>query len=217
MATIKRITGLVIGWCSTIDDTRENHECSHRGGTVAEVESDDSVDQKISIMVSACDSAAKHYDDYARTFAGLDTKAQGVTTVSGIVIAAVVSFFKDGGVVGLVKANHWWLVLILSVPITALIAIFISLWGSRVTEFVMPFDAPTAIADAETVLQTDAQEFSRNEIVTYYQGRLDHWKEAFESIASVTEQKAIMVARGQGVMFVSLVLLSVLFVVVLAK
>jgi hypothetical protein len=209
--------GLLIGWCSAVERPSEEVGSSDQDKAMTDREKSKPVEEKIKVVASACDSAAKHYDDYARTFVALDAKAQGTATTSGIVLAALATFFKDGDVSGLVRANHCWLLLVLAVPITALSAIVTSLWGARITEVVMPFDAPEQIADAEVVLGVDNENFTQNHVATFYQRRLEHWKEAFDSIATVMDLKAKKISIGQGFMFASLVLLIVIFVVVLVR
>ena len=60
------------------------------------------VQQKIAVLINACDVAAKHYDDYYKGFVALDGKAQGIATISGLVLAAIAAFldkvvFASGG------------------------------------------------------------------------------------------------------------------------
>ena len=42
---------------------------------------------KVSVVMNACDVAAKHYDDYYKGFVALDGKAQGIATISGLAYA----------------------------------------------------------------------------------------------------------------------------------
>jgi hypothetical protein len=209
------IKGLLSGLCSTVETNSQIDNPARP--PVMSGQPDGPLDEKITILASACDSAAKHYDDYAKSFVALDAKAQGAATISGIILAAFAAFFKDGDVAALAKTNHWWLFLILPVPITALTTVALSIWGAWIAEVTVPFDAPGQIADAETVLAVDDEAFSKNHVVTFYQKRLNHWKEAFESIVPVIGRKALRIQIGQGFMLTSLLLLLVLFVVVLLK
>jgi hypothetical protein len=209
------IKGLLVGLWSTVEPNLQTDTPARP--PAMSVQPDGPVDGKIKILASACDSAAKHSDDYAKSLVALDAKAQGAATISGIILAAFAVFFKDGDVAALAKTNHCWLFLILPVPIAALITVALSVWSAWIAEVTVPADAPGQIADAETVLAVDDGSFSKNHVVTFYQKRLNHWKEAFESIVPVMGRKALRIQIGQGFMLTSLLLLLVLFVVVLLR
>ena len=52
--------------------------------------------QMIAVLVDACANAARHYDSSHKGFVALDAKAQGVASVSGLVLAAIAAFSRDG-------------------------------------------------------------------------------------------------------------------------
>jgi hypothetical protein len=45
------------------------------------------ISDKIALAISASDNAAKHYEDYYKSFLGIDGKAQTNATISGLVLA----------------------------------------------------------------------------------------------------------------------------------
>ena len=172
---------------------------------------------KVAVALNACDNAAKHYDDYYKGFAALDGKAQATAAVSGLVLAAVAAFLKDGRVPALVSCSRWWILLILASPISALISVILALIGAKVTEVIVPFDSPEQIREAKDLAELDCGEFSQAHVLNYYRARLEHWINAIESIQSVVERKSCWILTGQIAMIVALVSLLVLYIVTLLK
>jgi hypothetical protein len=111
-------------------------------------------DQRIEVLISiaqtACDSAAKHYDDYYKSFAALDGKAQSTATVSGVVLATVVAFMNAGRLSPLLSTKgSCGYILVLSPAIGALLAVVISFAASKVMDITVPFAAADQIREAE--------------------------------------------------------------------
>jgi hypothetical protein len=189
------------------------------------------VQQKIAVVINACDVAAKHYDDYYKGFVALDGKARGIATISGLVLAAVAAFLKDGRVPVLAQRGSLWTALILAVPLLALAAVIASLWGARVTEVVRPFDAPSRILEAEDLVKLSCDQLSSGHILNYYSAQLAHWRGCLQSsesrvatgepvekivgIAESVEKKAARVLLAQRLMLAALALLTLLFAVIL--
>ena len=159
-------------------------------------QNDTCIRDKISVAISACDSAAKQYDDYAKSFIALDVKAQATTVISGLVLASIAAFVKDGRVAAL-HDSRWWILLILAAPVAALSGVVISVLGSHIREVIVPFDAPAQIHDIQNLTSIDCTEFSPEHVLLFHRERLTHWSEALKSIVEVTETKAMWVARGQ--------------------
>jgi hypothetical protein len=177
--------------------------------------------EKSAVLINACDLAAKHYDDYYKAFVALDGKAQGVATISGLVLAAIAAFLKDGRVPILAQRGYLWMFLILAAPVTALLAVIISLWGAKVTEIVEPFDAPNRISEAEELAKLDCDQFTQGHVVNYYLMQLERWRECLggtgntRGIKDSVDDKARCVLIGQRLMIAALALLIVLFATVL--
>jgi hypothetical protein len=178
---------------------------------------DKCVQGKVALAKDACDSAAKHYDDYYRSFASLDGKAQATATISGLVLAAMAAFVKDGRVSALVHSGHWWILMPLAPPVFSLASVIMSLVGAKVTEIVVPFDSPEQIREAKNLAKLPCTEFSQEHVLDYYRARLEHWIQAVESIAKAVESKASWILRGQIAMIAALVALLALYIVVLLK
>ncbi|RZU40348.1 hypothetical protein [Edaphobacter modestus] len=172
---------------------------------------------QLGVSTNACDSAAKQYEDYYKGFAALDTKSQSTATISGLVLAAVAAFVKDGRIPVLVSARHWWILLIVAPPVTALFSVIFALTGAKVTEVVVPFDAAEQIREAKDLAELDCEEFSLAHVLNYYNSRLDHWNNALASIESCVIDKAKWVLNAQITMIASLALLLALYVIVLLK
>jgi hypothetical protein len=172
---------------------------------------------KVAVAISAADSSAKHYEDYYKSFLGIDTKAQSNATISGLVLAATAAFIKDGRVTALAQSGRWWIVLVLLPPAFALLAVIVSLVGARITSIVFPFDAKEQIREAKHLADLDCNEFSQMHIRNYYLARLEHWEKALEDIEKKIATKAQWVLNGQRFMIASLSFLFILFIVVLSK
>jgi len=177
--------------------------------------------EKVPVLINACDVAAKTYDDHYKGFVALDGKAQGIATVSGLVLAAIAAFLKDGRVPALAKSGWWWIILIMAAPLAALMAAVISLLGAQVSSFIEPFDAPGRITEAEDLARLDCAQFDQERVLSYYLAQLERWRECLEGtekmvgIKKSVERKAAYVLCGQRLMILALFLLMVLFAVIL--
>jgi hypothetical protein len=172
---------------------------------------------KVAVALNACETAAKHYEDYGGAFTTLDGKAQATGIISGLVLAAVAAFFKDGKAPAIVSGKHCWIFLVLAPPVLALAAVITSLLGARVTEVISPFDSPEQIREAKNLADVDCVEFSQEHVLDYYRARLEHWLKALEGIRLVVRGKAKWILWCQRLMIASLVFLLVLYIVVLFK
>jgi hypothetical protein len=172
---------------------------------------------KVAVALNACDNAAKHYDDYYKSFTALDGKAQATAAVSGLVLAAIAAFAKDGRVPLIVSSAHVGIVVVLGAPVAALASVIICLFGARVTEVVVPFDSPEQIREAKNLADLGCEEFSQEHVLDYYRARLEHWITALESIESVLKRKASWTLGGQIAMIAALVFLLVLYTMTLLK
>lgn len=170
---------------------------------------------KVAVALNACDNAAKHYDDYYKSFASIDGKAQTTAAISGLVLAALAAFVKDGRVPPLVNSGHSWIFIILAAPVAALVSVITCLFGARVTEVVIPFDSQEQIREAKNLAELGCDEFSQQHILDYYHARLEHWITALESIESVVKRKACWILRGQIAMIAALSFLLILYVTIL--
>ncbi len=167
---------------------------------------------KIALLIDACNVATKQYEDYWSAFTSLDAKAMAIATISGIVLAAVVAFLKDGQAPAFARSNWVFMTIILAPPLIALVAVIASMLGARVTEVVEPFDAPERMREATNLAELDCEEFSRPHVADYYRAQLKHWSEAIVDIRLVVERKATSVLFGQWALIGALALLLVLFV-----
>lgn len=168
---------------------------------------------KIALLIDACETAAKHYQDYSDAFANLDTKASAIATIGGIILAAVVAFLKDGRVPAEAQRNYLFMMLIVASPVLALVAIIFSMFGAKVTEVVEPFDAPERMREAKNLAELDCDEFSPQHIIDYYRAQIDHWTKAIEDIKDVVRVKGNRVLYGQRVLIAALTVLVLVFVV----
>jgi hypothetical protein len=174
---------------------------------------DQRLDALISIAQNACDNAAKHYDDYYKSFAALDGKAQSTATVSGVVLAAVVAFMNAGRLSPLLSTKgDCGYVLVLSPAIGALLAVVVSFAASKVMDITVPFAAADQIKEAEDLARLPPNELSREHILGYQHARLSHWKDALSDIDSGVRKKARLVLWAQVLLVLTLFSLLTLFI-----
>jgi hypothetical protein len=170
-------------------------------------------DALISIAQTACDSAAKHYDDYYKSFAALDGKAQSTATVSGVVLAAVVAFMNAGQLRPLLLGRgSCGYFLVLSPAIGALLAVLVSFAASKVMDITVPFAAADQIKEAEDLAGLSQDELSREHLLSFHRARLNHWKDALADIDSGVRKKAVLVLWAQILLVVTLFFLLSLFI-----
>lgn len=177
----------------------------------------------ISLLQNACDVASKQYDDYYKSFAALDAKAQGTATVSGLVLAAMAAFLKDGRIPVIAKSGVRGFILILLPPTFALLAVVVSLWAARIMDIVEPFGSTQRTRDAINLSKQDPDLMSNEQVFIYYREQLKDWEKTFDGdgkttgIVEAVNNKGILVHWGQILMVSSLCLLLILFVEVLIK
>lgn len=171
---------------------------------------------KVAVLVDACASAAKHYENYHQRVVVLDTKAQGVATVSGLVLAVTAAFSKEGRPPILVH-SWWWLALVLAIPVLALAAVMVSMRGALVGEMSAPFDAPSNMRAAESVRIAINDQSNTERIFAYYTSQLELWRESLDGtknssgMKNSVKRKAQYVSVGQRLLMTALALLTVLF------
>ncbi|MGA7242188.1 MAG: hypothetical protein WBX19_03345 [Terracidiphilus sp.] len=171
---------------------------------------------KTSLAISACENAAKQYEDYFRTFTSIDSKGQATATISALVLAAAAAFLKDEHVATLIRAGLWTLLVVVMPPVLSLISLIVALIGSKVTEAVIPFDSPEQIREARDLTELSNDEFTDEHVLKYYLGRLEHWIGAINSIDGVVRKKANWVLAAQLIMILALLSLLLLYFVILA-
>jgi hypothetical protein len=172
---------------------------------------------KVAVATSACENACQQYDDYYKSFSGLDGKAQATATVSGVALAAIAAFLQGGQVASLLHAGCWHSLAVLAPPSLALMSVILSLIGSKVTDVVVPFDSAERIQEAKDLAELDCSEFSQQHVLDYYRAQLEHWILALQSIDSAVETKARWILWGQISMICSLIGLVVLYILILHR
>lgn len=169
----------------------------------------------ITASAAACDNAAKQYDDYSKTFAALDSKAQAVVTMGGIILAAIVTLTNSGKLGGLAAAASW--------PVTALgvlnicmalICIGLGFYASRVMPVSVPFAAADQIKEVDDLIHLPAAEVSKEKLLGYHAARMKHWKASLTNISEAVERKARYVKWAQW--FIVATLAEGMFVLLLA-
>jgi hypothetical protein len=181
------------------------------------------LEQCLAVLQNACDVANNQYDDYYKSFAGLDAKAQATATLSGLVLAAIAAFLKDGRIPVLAKDGLLGWIAVLLPPILALFAVLVSLLASRIKDIATPFDSAQRIKDAIEISMQEPASMAREQIFIYYRKQLEYWQETFsgnedgEGIVQAVERKGRLVKRGQELMFSSLFFLLLLFIGVLVE
>lgn len=179
---------------------------------------DEHLEKQVALLTNACEAASKQYEDYYKSFAALDGKAQSTSTISGFLLASVVAFVNAGRLHSLLSSgctcNY---LLALLPPLLALSAVIVSIIGAKVRDVVIPFNFEEQIAEAEELLEIPREEFSGQHLLDYQRARISHWKEAIKDIDRAVSAKSAWVVRGQWLMVLALAFLLVLFAVTLAK
>jgi hypothetical protein len=166
-----------------------------------------------SIAESACDSAARQYDDYYKSFAALDGKAQSTATLGSAVLAAVVAVMNGGRLSGFLSNDHPCRYLLVTAPaVGALLTVIVGFYATRVTEITVPFAADEQIEEVEDLVRLPADELSKGHVLNYHRARLTHWKEALSGMSSAVSTKAKWVLCGHVLLVITLFLLLALFV-----
>jgi hypothetical protein len=169
------------------------------------------------VLVEACESASRQYDDYYRSFAGLDGKAQSTATASGIVLASVVASFNAGRMSSMLTSlGTFGYFIVLAPPISALISVILSLLAARATEVEIPFNAIDRMTEAENLAGLPLAEFTDLHVTNYYRERMKQWESSINDIAKKVEKKGKWVIRGQVMMTVAFALLIPLLIFLIA-
>lgn len=156
------------------------------------------LDILITASVAACDNAAKQYDDYGKTFGALDTKAQAVVTMGGVILAAIVTLTNSGRLGGLMAASSGPVIAlgVLTICMT-LACMALGFYASRVMPVSVPFAAHDQLQEVDDLLQLPAAEVSKEKLLGYHAARMKHWKVSLKNIAQAVERKAALVRVAQ--------------------
>jgi len=173
----------------------------------------DPVEMQIAVAKEASDNCAKQYDDYYKSFMGLDNKAQSAATVSGVVLAAFVAIVNSGHTKALLSSGCICSYLLLLAPaIGALVTVIVGLAASRVIEVTIPFAAIDQIGEAEALARIPIEEMSSSYVLSYHLERLTHWRIALADIDRSVLMKSRWVYAAQALLVLTLVFLLFLFV-----
>jgi hypothetical protein len=159
---------------------------------------DKRLDILITASVTACDNAARQYDDYGKTFSALDTKAQAVVTMGGVILAAIVTLTNSGRLGNLVAASSGLVITLGVLTICLTIACMaLGFYASRVMPVSVPFAAHDQIQEVDDLLQLPAEEVSKEKLLGFHAARMKHWKVSLRNIAHAVERKAFLVRCAQ--------------------
>ncbi len=175
----------------------------------------DDLKSKKALLADSCDSAAKQYDDYYKSFVGLDSKAQSIATVASIVLASVVAFVNAGQVKTILKClGGWGYLIILIPPILALGSVILSIVALWVAEVAIPFHALDQMKESADLSRLSSSEFSYEHIQSYYLTRHKQWEESLNDIEKKVSRKGCAVFWGQFFMIVTLLSLLIMFIII---
>lgn len=171
----------------------------------------------VALAESVCDSYAKQYEDYSKTFVALDAKAQATATIGGVLLATIVALANAGKLASLLKCGSVSGVLLaLSPALAAFVAICIALFASRARPVSAPYDAARQHKEFEDYMRLRA-EVDQETLLSFHAGRLNHWKTCLESVAKAVNEKGDQVARAQIAMVIAAVLTLVVSGVALTR
>jgi hypothetical protein len=170
----------------------------------------------VRIAEDACRSATAQYDDYYRSFVGLDGKAQAAGTVAGVVVGALVAFVNATRLSQLLsrEGSGCLHALLFASTLGALATVILSVLAMRVRDAVMPFAAEDQIAEAEDLAALSEATIPPDRVFRYYGGRLNHSKVALQDMSDHIESKARWVLATQIALSFTLASLLVLFLLI---
>ncbi|HEX5716846.1 MAG TPA: hypothetical protein VF179_11855 [Thermoanaerobaculia bacterium] len=198
--------------CRSKETCIKNVGC-HMVEDIVDIELGPRIERLISLIEVACDSASKQYDDYYKTFAALDGKAQSTATVSGVVLASVIAFVNAGRLSPLLSSTGvFGYLLVISPAVGALIAVIISLLASKVVKVSVPFSADVQIKEVEDLIDLPAQELSGDHVLSFYQSRLSHCEKSLANMAAGVGKKARLVFWAQVLLVSTLFILLTFFI-----
>jgi hypothetical protein len=170
------------------------------------------VELLIAVSTLASENSAKQYDDYSKTFVALDAKAQATATTGGVVLAAMVAFVNGGKLTDIMTSTPWGKAWVLIPVVGALITVVVSFFAAQVKSVNVPFAADQQVKEVERLSDLPAAEISREHVLGFHRGRLIHWKNALEDVASVVKTKGRRVLASQIVLLVTLGSVLALFI-----
>jgi len=154
----------------------------------------------LAVFQDAGKTAAGGYEDLAKAFSSLDTKAQIVTTVSGVAFGGLIALFNAGKVSTALKGDPaatalFALSTVLS--IAAIVAAFAVMWLRNLPE---PFPSVEQIQEARDLRNLGPDELSSEHQLDFHARRLADWQRVLEATSSVVARKAQLAKWAQGLL-----------------
>ena len=161
--------------------------------------------RRIDLLGAARENCARQYDDFYRTFASLDSKAQAVATLAGVQLAALVIFLREGNLVLLQsRFGDTAAVVLLVTLVVLLVAIAGAVAAMKVTSVPMPYQAAAEVDAVASLVLLQGEEFSDQVVINHLSEHNDAWKAILEGIENATSQKARSVAACQWTLLLGL-------------
>jgi hypothetical protein len=170
-------------------------------------------DALLEVLRDACESAGAQYDDYYKSFIGLEGKAQVAGTVGYVVMGAVAAFVNASHPTGFLPTDTPCVreMVTFGPAALALITVILSLSVLWVRSTVIPYAALEQIEEVEDLAKLPDDSVSAERIANYYRGRLQHLRDALNDIQKAVETKGSRLLVTQISLLVTLSSLLVLF------
>ncbi|MFN7940785.1 MAG: hypothetical protein U0X73_04255 [Thermoanaerobaculia bacterium] len=179
----------------------------------------DNPDQRrIALLEAAREHCARQYDDFFRTFASLDSKAQSVATLAGVQLAALLVFLREGNLAVLRAGFGDVAAIVLAVTLVVLLLVIAAAVAAmKVTSLPTPYQAAEEAEAVASLIALQGDELSDQVVVNHLSEHNEAWTSALVGIELATRRKARIVEACQWTLLVGLVgSASVLYLLVLA-
>lgn len=154
------------------------------------LDSDRATQLLIELIRDACATASAQYDDYYKSFVGLDSKAIAAGTIGGILFGAIVAFLNKPKLLSVVVTGAAWHELLLfCAPLGSVLTIILSVFVVQVRNAALATSAEIQIAEISDLCAIDRSHLSSSHIVDFYMTSLSNFEESLCDLASHVQSK----------------------------
>jgi hypothetical protein len=170
-----------------------------------EVQSGGSTRLLIELLRDACATAAAQYEDYYKSFAGLDSKAIAAGTVAGIIFGALVAFLnKPSLLLRAFTGSAWHEFLLFFAPLGAFVTIILSVIVVQVRDTAISTSAQAQIKETHDLSEIDRRSLSLDHIVDFYLTSLSYSESALKDMSDHVSCKGTILRWAQGCLLLTL-------------
>jgi hypothetical protein len=163
-------------------------------------------------------SCVDEYKDVRTIFDKLDTKAQNITAIDGIFLAATLAFL-DGGVFGqLDHLNKFIIISLIGASIVCvLFSILCCLYCLQTRKIAAPLKSDKMNKMVNDILEAEEDEHLEERYEIFYRDQIKIWQEKLNDKSMNTDKKAKSVKYGQALLIIAILLMAILLVFILGN